>query len=73
MNEPEINTAADFAACQLNIDIAVALLPFGGGMSEQVCDPVGAAISGGYSYTVSPSAESAVADYFAEDRQRGAA
>jgi len=72
MNEPEINTAADFAARRLNIDIAAALLQFDGGMSEQVCDPVGAAVSSGYSYMVSASPESAVANYFAEDRQRSA-
>ncbi len=72
MNEPEVVTAGDFSASQLDVDIAVASLQFDGDTTEQVCDLVGSAASAGGLYTVSASTESAVENYFSEEQLKSA-
>lgn len=72
MNEPEITTAGDFAATQVDVDIAVASLQFSNGAPEQVCDLASGAASASGSYTVSMSTESNVENYFSEKQQKSA-
>ena len=73
MNTQELTTASDFAASQLDVDIAVATMQFDGGASEQICDLTGSASSVSGSCAVSTSVDNSVESFFTDEQRQSAA